>query len=42
VRIADRASGSELCRRVLDIIYVVAILALTALVVLVAKGVEKL
>jgi hypothetical protein len=29
-------------RHVLDIIYVVAILALTALVVLVAKGVEKL
>jgi len=42
VRIAIGGPRRAFTRDVLDIVYVAAILALTALVVLVAKGVEKL
>jgi hypothetical protein len=42
VRIRAAAPACAFTRDVLDIVYVAAILALTALVVLVAKGVEKL
>ncbi|MGN6325903.1 hypothetical protein [Pseudolysinimonas sp.] len=42
MRIAIGHDAAAFTRHVLDIVYVVAILALTALVVLVAKGVEKL